>query len=101
MEYLVPLLAAYGICFGLMNEKLERFNRVLYRIPFRRGPEPGTNFFSRMLECAYCTGFHAGWMVWLVWRVGGEVSVVEGMLFPFASSAFCYMIDTLLTRLEE
>ena len=101
MEYLVPLLAAYGICFGLMNEKIERLNRFLYSLPVFRDQDQGTNFFSRMFDCSYCTGFHAGWMVSLVLGVVGEVSLTEVLLFPFASSAFCYLMDTLLTRLEE
>jgi len=100
MEYLLPLLAAYGICFGLMNEKLEYVNRMLYKIPLRRDPYQETNLFSRMTECAYCTGFHSGWIVWLVWRVGSDMSLTEGLLFPFASSAFCYALDIFLRRLE-
>lgn len=99
MEYLVPFLAAYGICFGLMNEKFWSLNDWLYEIPFRE--REGKNLFERMFECSYCTGFHSGWMVGLVWGVVGGASLAEVVLFPFASSAFCYMLDTFLSRLEE
>ena len=66
MSTFLLLIAAYGVCFGLMNEKVAILNRVLYALPlFRR--EDG-NFFRRMFRCSYCTGFHAGWMVWLLGR---------------------------------
>jgi hypothetical protein len=108
MELLLLLLAAYGFCFGLMNEKVPVLNRALYRLPILRDLDQGTNFFSRMLDCAYCTGFHAGWVVWTVaYLSGGEpfqgwVQVLGDMaLFAFASSAFCYSLDTGLRWLER
>lgn len=106
MGPLLLLLAAYGLCFGLMNEKVSVVNRLLYALPlFRR--EDG-NFFERMFDCAYCTGFHAGWVVWTASRLGGvdpfrgwAVELTEMGLFAFASTAFCYSLDTGLRWLER
>lgn len=89
------LLAAYGLCFGLMNDKNPWLGRVLRHAVF----------FERMLGCSYCTGFHCGWMVYVleVLRVG----TVPGHWFPevilwaFASSAFCYAADAVLQWLES
>lgn len=107
MSSMMILIAAYGVCFGLMNEKAALLNRVLYAIPlFRR--EDG-NVFKRMFKCSYCTGFHAGWMVWLVgifpqfilsglspWEM-----LADGLIAAFASAVFCYAVDTILQWFER
>jgi len=105
MELLLLLLASYGLCFGLMNEKVPSVNRAFYALPLLRREEG--NLFERMFACAYCTGFHTGWVVWVasrmiqVWEpVGFASGLVEMGLFAFASSAFCYMLDTSLRWLE-
>tara|TARA_R110000824_G_scaffold132128_2_gene294392 strand:- start:578 stop:889 length:312 start_codon:yes stop_codon:yes gene_type:complete len=103
MNVLVLLVASYGMCFGLMNEKLPVLSWILSRLPIARvGRE---NFFERMFACSYCTGFHTGWITWAASRVIGSGSlqedVVGGVLFAFASSAFCYSLDVTLQRLEN
>lgn len=102
MDIVLHLLAAYGICFGLMNEKLSPLNRGLYRIPVLRDGG-GANVFERMLSCSYCTGFHCGWIVWLASNFSGVASVqgiLQTLQFAFASSAFCYTVDSLV-RLSD
>lgn len=89
------LLASYGVCFGLMNEKIKLLNRLLYFIPFWEDRR-GQNVFERMFSCAYCTGFHTGWIVWLLSRE----APVGVLVFALASSAFCYTLDTVLRKLE-
>jgi hypothetical protein len=59
-----------------------------------------------MLKCAYCTGFHAGWVAWvLVHMVRGQtlsiLTVPEAILWAFSSSAFCYGVDVLLQLAES
>lgn len=108
MNFLL-LMASYGICFGLMNEKAPVINRFLYRLPIQKDEAQDTNLFSRMFDCAYCTGFHAGWVVWCVGglshTLGMDLSLwgrgADLMLFAFASSVFCYSLDTLLQWLER
>ena len=106
MTLLLLLLAAYGITFGLVNEKVAALNNLLYRVPLNRDLDQGTNFFSKMFACCYCTGFHAGWVTWLLWRLGGGEDfglggVSGGILFAFASGAFSFAFDSLLQRLEQ
>ena len=103
------LLASYGICFGLMNDKAKPLTDRLrgIRIRVRKTDEEETTFFSRMFHCPYCTGFHCGWLVWLLrcaeggqfpvagtmeWAVGGNVASV--LLAAFAAAVFCYVVDT-------
>jgi hypothetical protein len=54
---LIHLIAAFGICFGLQNDK------ALFLTKYIR--KEG-NFFDKMFDCSYCTGFHSGWIVWLL-----------------------------------
>lgn len=100
MSFTALLIASYGVCFGLMNEKLAALNKALYRLPLLR--KDGKNIFERLFQCAYCTGFHTGWLVWgFAWVVcGRDSSHWEGLVFAFASGASCYFLDTALRWLE-
>ena len=81
------LLASYGLVFGLMNDKFPVVPGI------RR-----VAFFDRLFSCAYCAGFHAGWVMWLV--SGAGISR-EMPVFAFASSAFCYGLDAALRWVES
>lgn len=109
MEHLLPLLAAYGLCFGLMNDKAKPITDWMRAIPFRvRGSDAeATTFFERMLACPYCTGFHCGWVLWLVLGcepVGSGSGVVGTVaaapVWAFASAIFCYLVDTMAQWFE-
>lgn len=104
MDYLVVFLAAYGIVFGLMNDKAGPLSTFLRSF----------SVFDRMFECAFCTGFHAGWVSWYLHCAvagdfpvhGGSLRVFVGnvlaaLLFSFASAAFCYAMDKTLLWLER
>jgi len=107
MTTVLMLLAAYGICFGLMNDKVEFLTNALRRLPLFKNEE-GHTFFQRLLRCPYCTGFHTGWIVWLIANAkilaacNGDWHALlsEAVIFSFASSAFCYFIDTAAQKLE-
>lgn len=107
---IVLLLASYGVCFGLMNDKAKMLTDLLKRLPLFRDAN-GQTFFARMLVCPYCTGFHTGWMVWLAvmlpmvaadfdWWDLAEI-IPDLALFAFASSAFCYAIDSVIQWFER
>lgn len=89
------LLVAYGLCFGLQNKAAFLRNRF--------------DWLDALLACSYCTGFHAGWMVWILsWASTGKMPVIETLSVPasvlcwaFASSAVCYLTDVAATRLER
>lgn len=106
MNIFLMLLAAYGLCFGLMNDKAKVLTDQLKKIPLFQ-TEKGT-FFERMFICAYCTGFHCGWMVYLlsVLHTGIRVSsktdyIVEGLTMSFASAIFCYAVDVIVQWFER
>ena len=108
MTPFILLLASYGLCFGLVNDKAKFLTDLAKRIPLFRDEEDQT-FFERMLLCPYCTGFHTGWIVWCAVRLPEHVSagtldvslVGGGLAFAFASSAFCYGADTLIQWFER
>tara|TARA_B100000925_G_scaffold277442_1_gene245424 strand:+ start:366 stop:680 length:315 start_codon:yes stop_codon:yes gene_type:complete len=90
----VLLLMAYAICFGIQH-KVPFFHRKF-------------DWLDNMLECTYCTGFHAGWVTWalthaLLWKapvesIGGNIlSVIS---WAFASAIFCYIADALVKWFE-
>ena len=92
MEMLL-LVAAYGICFGLQNKAVMLHGKF--------------GFTDRLLSCTYCTGFHSGWVAWLLWAaafgftaVGFAGNLSNVLLTSFASAAFSYAVDTLV-RLAE
>ena len=94
------LLAAYGLCFVLVNNKVPWLSNLLRYSPT----------LDRMLNCSFCTGFHCGWLMWLVvavwrqmqgeprpgWEGGPEI-----LLWGFAGAAFCYLVDTAARWLES
>lgn len=89
-------LAAYAITFGLQNDKLPALSVRLRKVPF----------FAHMFECPYCTGFHAGWIVWCLGAAAqglpyeGRFNLASVILTAFASATFCYSLDVLLQKLE-
>ena len=93
MTFLLLLIAAYGICFGLQH-----------KIGFLHGK---LGIVDSMLACSYCTGYHAGWITLLLSKlIEGPLElslglIVELTLFAFASSAFCYIMDCASAWLES
>ena len=109
VHFIMALLASYGICFSLMHEKMPFIPAALKKIPLGLD-EDEDNWFARMFDCPYCTGFHTGWLVWLslhisvLFNSAADLDVlqfaVEGILFAFASSVFCYILDVSAERIE-
>ena len=101
MEILFGAFVAYGLCFGVVN-KLP----FLYSDHYMDTGEKKT-FFDKLLSCSYCTGFHCGWLVWvLFWLAGGAPALgwehgFQALMAAFASAGWCYAVDTAIARLES
>ena len=89
------LLAAYGVCFGLMNDKAKPLTDGLCLLPWGIG-----DWFTRLFACAYCTGFHCGWVVWVLSALFEERYPWEIPLWCFASCAFCFVVEAWVEWLE-
>tara|TARA_B100000900_G_scaffold399837_1_gene402832 strand:- start:51 stop:362 length:312 start_codon:yes stop_codon:yes gene_type:complete len=102
---LTTLIVAYGICFGLMNDKAKFLTDLLKKIPLFSN-DRGT-FFERMLVCSYCTGFHCGWMAYILTLllqqkpVSFPHNLVEATMVSFASAIFCYSVDVIVQWFER
>lgn len=93
MSPFLLLLFAYGLTFGLQHKASFLWEK--------------SDLTDSLLKCSYCTGFHAGWIVWLLhlaaqpdleWTL---VPVVIGsILFAFGSAGFAYFGDVLTQWLE-
>ena len=91
---LFTLLCAYGVCFGLQH-KVKFIHQKI-------------EFIDSMLECTYCTGFHAGWITYLIIKFldlvqNGSLAIQysEVFLYSFASAMWCYMIDVIIQHFEQ
>ncbi len=91
---LLFLVFAYSVCFGIQH-----------KLPFLHGK---FNLLDEMLECTYCTGFHAGWLSWaFVFGVVGQFPA-DGFLanagsmisWAFVSAISCYSFDALIKWVE-
>jgi hypothetical protein len=91
MPSIAALIFCYGLCFGIQN-----------KVSFFHGK---SEFTDKLLKCSYCTGFHAGWISFLLsLPLNGPVGflgLLSGMVvWGFASAASCYILDTLTQYLE-
>lgn len=90
----ITLLVAFGVGFGLQH-----------KLPFLRGR---FQLLDSLLDCSFCTGFHSGWLTWvLAWSSTGQLPA-EGWRIPgscltwaLASAGFFVLADAVLSRLER
>ena len=91
---LIPLLLWYGLAFGFQN-----------KLPFLHDRFA---WLDALLQCAYCAGFHAGWISYLLIHSPQMIegtydstgSTVEATTWAFAAAAWCYTIDIILEGIE-
>jgi len=85
MIFLV-LLAAAGITFALQH-KLPMLHKK-------------HKFIDSMLSCTFCTGFHGGWLAYLLFKAP-TLQLQEALLFSFAGAIFSYALDEVVKFFEE
>lgn len=85
MIFLV-LLAAAGITFALQH-----------KIPVLHKKN---KFIDSMLSCTFCTGFHGGWLAYLLFKTPA-LQLQEALLFSFAGAIFSYALDEVVKFFEE
>lgn len=82
----IDVLAAYALARALVHDKVPLVPRL------RAYP-----VLDELLSCIFCSGFHAGWMVWLL--SGAEGTLLSGVQWALASAASCYLLDAAAYRL--
>jgi len=92
----LTIAVMYGITFGIKDAKL--FSRPRQWIADR------SKFFCDLLSCAYCVGFHSGWITYLLLVPfhGDWATFVRGLVaYAFAGVAVSGALDAILQRIEE
>jgi hypothetical protein len=95
---LIYLLAVYGATFALVDAKLLQRPRDWLTVR--------SEFFYQLLSCAFCTGFWVGlamncWSFRAMFDDSTFEWVEQSILGAFSGAAFCYVVDTLMKRLES
>jgi len=89
---IIHTIAIYGICFGLQHKATILHGK--------------SEFIDKMFKCTYCTGFHCGWIVFLIFyllntEVYNVKLLVEMTMFAFYGASMCYIIDTVIRYFES
>jgi len=96
MEIFLTVFLMYGITFGIKDAKLIHAPRLWVARKSR--------FLSALLGCAYCTGFHSGWISFLVLHTGGLAKALPfwwGLpIYALVGAAVSYVLDTAMVYLE-
>ncbi len=95
MPTLVHIVLMFGLCFGFQN-----------KLPFLYGR---SSFTDKLLHCSYCLGFHCGWLAWLLTALMAwswpeatvQANLASLVVWAFVGSASCYLLDTVMKRVEE
>lgn len=85
MVFLI-LLAAAGITFALQHKATILHNKLA--------------LLDRMLKCTYCTGFHGGWIAYLI-AFAPQVNPQDALLYAFSSAIFSYALDEVVKFFED
>jgi len=91
MEIVKFILTSYGITFFLQHKAYPYLEK--------------NEFLKKMLECTFCTGFHGGWIAYFLLAKHEPVLRMELVLhligYGFAGAAAAYIVDTLISKVEE
>lgn len=100
-QLVVTLFCMYGIMFTLRSAQLPIVTQVR---DFLTGK---SSFFRKLFDCSFCTGFHAGWLTYILLNYDAFVtsSLVDNssslVAYSFMSATFCYALDTILVKMES
>ena len=91
MEMIKFVLTSYGITFFLQHKAYPLLSK-----------EP---LLKEMLECTFCTGFHGGWIAFLLLSKQQHVLnaefVAQIISWGFAGASAAYIVDTIISKIEE
>lgn len=82
----LDVLVAYALARALVHDKVPL-------VPYLRVYP----FFNELLSCIFCSGFHAGWVAWLL--AGADGSLLGLVQWSLAAAASCYLLDAVVYRL--
>lgn len=86
MTDILLLCAVYGLVFIIQSSEL--LNRPRFWIV---GKSP---FINSLISCAFCLGFHCGWIVYLMSMK--SFSLTSMILWALAGATFSYVVDRFM-----
>ena len=98
INFILWCLVTYAIAFGLMNKLPERF--TVSNVTSL----PKETWLAQMLQCAYCTGFHSGWLAWLLFEGSFPVDKAGALnliSYALAGATLTYILDTAIRKIED
>lgn len=107
MEIVFGGFVAYACCFWLMNKFPARLLLSEgYQETGEKADEGIRKFLDELLTCSFCTGFHCGYLTYLLFWLGagaqplGWENAVQAVTAGLASAAWCYFLDTAIAKME-
>jgi len=91
------LIGCLGLCWGLMYAKL-----FAVKVP-RTFLASRFSFFNELFKCSKCIGFWCGvsMSLFLFYMKDETLTHAELIILPFASSAFCWFVDSTLDFIQD
>ncbi len=89
LDAIITILSFYGLTWAIKESDLiSRPRNWIMR---------HSVFMFEMLSCYFCTGFHAGWIIYLLHEKEWHWNFF--ILWGLSSAAFSYIINAVVTRL--
>lgn len=98
MSILIMMFAIFGLAF-LIKESDGPFD-IMSRLRglLMRNKYVGV-FFFKLLDCYFCTGFHAGWIIYLLHEKNWHLNLL--IYWGLAGGAISLMMDAALNFLKK
>jgi uncharacterized membrane protein len=96
VSLLLTVAVMYGITFGIKDAKL--FSRPRQWLADR------SLFLHELLSCAYCVGFHSGWLTYLLLVPVPDdwATFIRSIVaYAFAGVTISGALDAILQRIEN
>jgi hypothetical protein len=90
LDAIIVLLSFYGLTYVIKEAE------ILSRP--RQWVMEHSTFMAKMLYCWFCTGFHAGWIVYLLHEI--DYSWRLFICWGLASATISYILNIAVTRLS-
>lgn len=100
-QLIITLFCMYGIMFTLRESNLPIWSYLRDKV-LRR-----LNIINELLSCSFCTGFHAGWLTYLLMNYNAleyketQEHLTYMIVYGFVSATFCYFFDIFLIKIEK
>lgn len=89
LDTIIVLLSFYGLTYLIKEADILS--------PVRNWLMMKSTFITKMLFCWFCTGFHAGWMVYLLHM--DHFNAATLFLYALAGAASASIINAIVNRL--